>query len=256
MTLTFEPTRRFSVESMRISQLAARTGVPTSTLRYYESAGLLPADRASNGYRVYGEAAVDRLAFINQAKHLDLPLDSVRELVTAWESEPCHSVRATYRPMLIEHSAQVDERIAALEALRTKLAAALERLDALPNRSGPCDATCSFLDRNDSDLPLATETTTPIACSLDGSDYSARLKDWHALLTEAPRRSVPGGIRVNLPTAELERAAALAAAEQSCCGFFGFRIDLRGTTFDLTITAPPEARTMLDDLVPGKEATR
>ena len=67
MTLTFEPTRRFSVESMRISQLAARTGVPTSTLRYYESAGLLPADRASNGYRVYGEAAVDRLAFINQA---------------------------------------------------------------------------------------------------------------------------------------------------------------------------------------------
>ncbi|MBE9924285.1 MerR family transcriptional regulator [Cellulosimicrobium cellulans] len=62
-------------------QSPSRTGVPASTLRFYESEGLLPADRAENGYRVYGEAAVDRLAFIAQAKHLDLPLPAVRELV-------------------------------------------------------------------------------------------------------------------------------------------------------------------------------
>ncbi|MFI0729343.1 MerR family transcriptional regulator [Streptomyces sp. NPDC021225] len=55
---------------MRISQLAERSGVPATTLRYYESAGLLAADRSPADYRLYGEEAVERLAFIGSAKHL------------------------------------------------------------------------------------------------------------------------------------------------------------------------------------------
>jgi DNA-binding transcriptional MerR regulator len=239
---------------MRISELSARTGVPASTLRFYESEGLLPADRAENGYRVYGEAAVDRLAFIAQAKHLDLPLPAVRELVTAWESEPCHTVRATYRPMLLERAAQVDERVVALEALRSTLATAVERLDALPDRNEPCDAGCTFLDRPRTALPVVSAPTAPIACTLGGSDYDARVQDWRQLLDGAPRVDVPGGVRVTLPTTVLERAAALAAAEQGCCGFFAFRIELHGSVFDLTMTAPPEARAMLDDLLPTQES--
>ncbi|MER8161341.1 MerR family transcriptional regulator [Streptomyces sp. NPDC094472] len=43
----------------RISQLAERAGVPATTLRFYEGAGLLPADRTPAGYRVYGEDAVE-----------------------------------------------------------------------------------------------------------------------------------------------------------------------------------------------------
>ncbi|MCO6005412.1 MerR family DNA-binding transcriptional regulator [Actinoallomurus purpureus] len=44
--------------SPRISQLAKRSGVPATTLRFYETAGLPPADRTSAGYRLYGEDAV------------------------------------------------------------------------------------------------------------------------------------------------------------------------------------------------------
>lgn len=241
---------------MRISELSARTGVPASTLRFYESEGLLPADRAENGYRVYLEAAVDRLAFIAQTKHLDLPLHAVRDLATAWESEPCHSVRAKYRPMLLEHAAQVDERMASLEALRASLATAIERLDALPDRDAPCDVGCAFLDRARATLPLVAEPRTVIACSLDGDDAASRVADWRELLAGAPRTDVPEGVRLTLPTATLERAAALAQAEQSCCAFYTFRIDLHGPTFDLTITAPTEARAMLDDLVSTQEAAR
>jgi DNA-binding transcriptional MerR regulator len=236
---------------MRISELSARTGVPASTLRFYESEGLLPADRAENGYRVYGEAAVDRLAFVAQAKHLDLPLPAVRELVSVWESEPCHSVRATYRPMLLERAAQVDERVVALEALRSTLAIAVERLDALPDRDDPCDAGCTFLDAPRTALPVVSAPSTPIACTLDGSDYGARVAHWHELLDAVPRVDVPGGVRVTLPTNVLQRATALAAAEQACCGFFAFRIDLHGSAFELTMTAPPDARPMLDDLLPA-----
>lgn len=58
---------------MRISQLAERSGVPATTLRFYEGAGLLPADRTPAGYRSYDEDAVERLAFIGAAKRLGLP---------------------------------------------------------------------------------------------------------------------------------------------------------------------------------------
>ena len=241
------------MDGMRISELSARSGVPTSTLRYYEAEGLLPAERAGNGYRVYGPAAVDRLAFIAQAKHLDLPLSSVRELVDAWESEPCQSVRAKYRPMLAERAAQVDERRVALDALRTTLATAIERLDALPDRDEPCNAGCTFLDRARPALPMVSARPEPIACSLGSGDYSARVEEWRDLLAGAPRSDVDGGIRVTLPASALERAAALAAAEQGCCAFYTIRIDLHGPTFDLTLTAPPEAASMLADLLPTTE---
>jgi hypothetical protein len=52
---------------MRISQLADATGVPATTLRFYESAGLLPAERTAAGYRLYHQDAIERLAFIGAA---------------------------------------------------------------------------------------------------------------------------------------------------------------------------------------------
>ena len=250
------------MDGMRISELSARSGVPASTLRYYEAEGLLPAARAGNGYRIYGPAAVDRLAFIAQAKHLDLPLSSVRELVDAWESEPCQSVRAKYRPMLDERAAQVDERRTALGALRATLATAAERLDALPDRDEPCDDGCTGLAGTDPSLPavlpemplVAAAALAPIACSLGSGDYSVRVAKWRDLLMDAPRVDVDGGVRATLPTSALARTAALAAAEQECCAFYAVRIDLHGPTFDLTLTAPPGAAYLLDDLLPATES--
>ncbi|MDT9692830.1 MerR family transcriptional regulator [Streptomyces sp. P9(2023)] len=52
---------------MRIGELSRRTGVHAHQLRYYESQGLLEADRAGNGYREYDESAVLR---VKQIRHL------------------------------------------------------------------------------------------------------------------------------------------------------------------------------------------
>lgn len=158
--------------------------------------------------------------------------------------------------MLVEHATQVDERIVSLAALRSTLATAVERLDALPDRDEPCDAGCTFLDGARPALPLMSEPATTIACSLDGDDYGTRVAEWRDLLADAPRAEVVDGVRVTLPATALTRAASLAQAEQSCCPFYTFRIDLHGPSFDLTITAPPEARAMLDDLLAAQEATR
>lgn len=249
---------------MRIGELSRRSGIPASTLRYYESEGLLSADRAGNGYRVYEPDAVDRLAFIAQAKHLDLPLPAVRELATAWESEPCRSVRARYRPLLARRVGQVAERLVALEGLRATLSTAIERLDALPDRDGPCEKACTFLDHPSTDVPatagspiarnaagrLPLVVAEPIACTLGAGDYAERTAAWRDLIGSGSRTGVDGGVRVTLPVSVLEHTAGLAAAEQDCCGFYHFRFDLFGPTFDLTITAPPEAAAMLADLLP------
>ncbi|WP_125777875.1 MerR family transcriptional regulator [Antribacter gilvus] len=251
---------------MRISELAQRSGIPATTLRYYEKEGLLPAPRAGNGYRAYGPDAVDRLAFIAQARHLDLPLAAVRELVTAWESEPCHSVRDAYRSLLVERSVQVGERVVALVALQETLAQAITRLDDLPERDAPCDDTCVHLD---SDGPTAASgpdrapvasavgasapvADAPVACTLGAGDYAARTAAWRDLLAGAVREEVAGGVRATLPVADLERTTALAAQEQECCAFYSFRLDLRGPVFDLTITAPPDAGPLLADLLPAR----
>nr|WP_249924725.1 MerR family transcriptional regulator [Streptomyces californicus] len=74
---------------MRISRLAERSGGAATTLRSSEGAGLLPADRTPAGYRLYGEAAVERLAFIGAAKHLGLPLEEIGELLGVRESGAC-----------------------------------------------------------------------------------------------------------------------------------------------------------------------
>jgi len=72
---------------LHISEVAERTGLPASTIRYYESAGLIaPAERGANGYRLYGDAEVERLSFIAGAKRLNLGLADVRQLVAARES--------------------------------------------------------------------------------------------------------------------------------------------------------------------------
>jgi DNA-binding transcriptional MerR regulator len=65
---------------VQIHELAAACNVPAKTIRYYESIGLLPpAQRAGNGYRIYGSADVNRLRFIAGARSLGFSLDDVQE---------------------------------------------------------------------------------------------------------------------------------------------------------------------------------
>lgn len=67
---------------MRIGELGQATGVDIETIRYYEKAGLLPNPaRSGNGYRTYGRAHLERLAFIRHCRALDIPLADVKRLL-------------------------------------------------------------------------------------------------------------------------------------------------------------------------------
>ncbi|GGR84445.1 MerR family transcriptional regulator [Streptomyces rubiginosohelvolus] len=154
--------------SMRISQLAERSGVPATTLRFYESAGLLSADRTPAGYRMYGEDAVDRLAFIGAAKHLGLALEEIGELVGVWEAGACRDVKADLRPRISARLTEAEVRAAELAAFTDSLRGALAHLDALLDRAGRCDPECGFLAPGA--RSVSAQAAGPVSASAAGPD--------------------------------------------------------------------------------------
>src|SRR4051812_33257479 len=64
---------------MKIGELAEKSGMAPSAIRFYEQSGLLPApERGANGYRVYADTALKRLRLIQLAQNLGFSLDSLR----------------------------------------------------------------------------------------------------------------------------------------------------------------------------------
>ncbi|MFE4534614.1 MerR family transcriptional regulator [Streptomyces scopuliridis] len=252
--------------SMRISQLAERSGVPATTLRFYESAGLLPAGRTPAGYRLYGEDAVDRLAFIGAAKHLGLPLEEIGGLLQVWQAGACKEVKADLRPRIAARLAEAEARAAELAAFTASLHGALAHLDALPDRTSRCDPECGFLSpapaadggqpvdvvlapgRRPAEEGAERWRTASVACSLTGVGPHERTVQWREALDGATRAPVPEGLRLTLPVARTAQVAELAAAEQQCCPFFDFRLHLDGSFLHLEVRAPADAAALLADL--------
>ena len=73
------------LEEIRIGELAARTGVSTRLLRYYEAQGLLHADRDGNGYRMYGESAVERVRLIRELLESGFTTELIPFSLPAWK---------------------------------------------------------------------------------------------------------------------------------------------------------------------------
>ncbi len=252
------------MDVMRISQLAERSGIPATTLRFYEGAGLLPAGRTPAGHRVYGPDAVSRLRFIGAGKDLGLPLVEIRDLLAVWGSGTCAQVKAELRPRITARLAQAAQRAAELRAHAATLRGALEHLDALPDRAGRCDAGCGFPVAAtaghrpaDPELSPVRETTgqrgerwrtVPVACSLPRNDLAGRAAAWREALDGAARARIPDGLRLTVPVSRAAAIAGLAAAEQECCPFFGFRLHLDVPDLHLEIRAGADAADLLTAL--------
>lgn len=74
--------------NMKIGELAERSGIPASTIRYYEKEGLLPkVQRGANGYRVYQANALDRLDLIQLGQKLGFSLDTIRSIAALHGAE-------------------------------------------------------------------------------------------------------------------------------------------------------------------------
>ncbi len=106
---------------MMIGALARMTGTKVTTIRFYESIGLLDTPpRTDSGRRSYAAHDVRRLHFIRNGRRLGFSIDEIRSLI-ALDGEPDREC-AEDSAIAAQHLAQVEDRLAQLTALRDELA--------------------------------------------------------------------------------------------------------------------------------------
>ena len=194
-----------------------------------------------------------------RAKAFGLSLDEITEVLDLLAEERCEPVQSRLRGLVGDKIADTQGRIAELVAFTAELQHVAASL-SLHTPDGPCDDTCGCTtdlsvrpaaegspahheaDRIRPTLPSRARSaprTSPNA-SLTGKRSSARPK-------LASRTD--GGIRLRLPPdIDVAAVAALAAAEQTCCQFFTFRLTI-GATTTLDITGPADALPVIEALV-------
>ncbi|MGC1209248.1 MAG: heavy metal-responsive transcriptional regulator [Ornithinimicrobium sp.] len=132
---------------MRIGEIAAASGVPAQTIRYYERRGLLPApERGENGYRLYGDSTLTQVQFIRAAQAAGLTLVQIASILNLRRdgATPCTHVHS----LLL---AKLDD----VRARQAKLATLEDELETLISRSSqldPADCTdariCHIIEPN------------------------------------------------------------------------------------------------------------
>jgi DNA-binding transcriptional MerR regulator len=114
---------------MQIGELARRSGVSIDTIRFYERRGVLPAPaRRPSGYRTYTPATVERIILARTLQGLGFTLDEVSSALRAHDrgGATCQSERWRIEAAL----ARIDQRLAELTALRTRVADTLAACEA------------------------------------------------------------------------------------------------------------------------------
>jgi DNA-binding transcriptional MerR regulator len=112
-----------------ISEAAARLGLRTSALRYYDERGLVPVQTRQAGQRLYGRDELRRLAFIKIAHRLGISLETAAAIMDA----PGQEWRETVRDQI----AALDELIKQAQSAQTFLSHALNCPHAHPTRECP-----------------------------------------------------------------------------------------------------------------------
>ena len=108
-------------DMLTIGEVAERAGVTASALRFYDARGLINATRTSGNQRRYPRSTLRRVAFIRAAQQVGLTLD---EITAALETLPAGRTptKADWERLSRSWRGLLDTRIAALEALRDRLA--------------------------------------------------------------------------------------------------------------------------------------
>lgn len=100
---------------VQIGEVASRTGLSLRTIRHYEDVGLLPAaQRSEGGFRLYEQAAIDRLLVIKQMKPLGFSLEEMGEVLGVYDRLVDPSVLAeSERADLVAQLASYEQQVRA-----------------------------------------------------------------------------------------------------------------------------------------------
>lgn len=125
---------------MTIGELARASDVPTSTVRYYERAGLVePSGRTEGNYRFYGPDSVERLRFIRSSQGLGFTLDDIAILLglRSDDESTCGEVQTLMEQRLVD----IEKRLADMKHLRAVLKTHIDLC-----RSSQTEGRCEVID--------------------------------------------------------------------------------------------------------------
>lgn len=107
-------------EALTIGEVAARCGVATSALRFYEDQGLIHSERTDAGHRRYPRAVIRRVAFIVFAQKVGLSLDEIRVELAKLPRNRAPE-RADWAKLSSGWKKRIDERIEELRRMQAGL---------------------------------------------------------------------------------------------------------------------------------------
>lgn len=109
-----------SVGTITIGELATRSGVATSALRFYEERGLISSERVGSGHRRYLRPVIRRVAFIVFAQRVGLTLEEIKGELDRLPSDRIPT-KDDWAQLSGSWQTRIDERIAELERLKEGL---------------------------------------------------------------------------------------------------------------------------------------
>ncbi|HLM31672.1 MAG TPA: redox-sensitive transcriptional activator SoxR [Solirubrobacterales bacterium] len=107
-------------ELITISEVARRSGVAASALRFYEDRGLISSERAGSGHRRYRRPVLRRVAFIVFAQRVGLTLEEIKAELDKLPPDRVPR-RRDWEQLSSGWRTRIDERIAELERLKLGL---------------------------------------------------------------------------------------------------------------------------------------
>ena len=107
--------------SLRIGEVARRTGLPVKTIRYYCDEGLLqPRDRSAGGYRLFDEENLAELTIIRALRAMDMSIPELTRILEVRRSGVCNC--SLLKGSIADKMVSIDQRIAELAAMKDELA--------------------------------------------------------------------------------------------------------------------------------------
>jgi MerR family transcriptional regulator, redox-sensitive transcriptional activator SoxR len=109
---------------LTIGEVAKRTGLRSSALRYFEACGVLPAPARRSGRRVYGVDIIRSLAMLRFAQQVGFTLAEIKTLLRGMD--PQASLSARWQAMARKKSTELDARIQQMRRMRQALELSLK----------------------------------------------------------------------------------------------------------------------------------
>lgn len=106
---------------LSVGEVAARSGVPVSTIHFYEAQGLIRGWRNSGNHRRYAREVLRRIAVIKVAQRAGIPLQAIKEALTTLPDGRTPTAR-DWMKLSAKWKEDLDDRIARLTRLRDQMA--------------------------------------------------------------------------------------------------------------------------------------